>query len=135
MKNEATFSGLIDSIRTAHQELATRAGRAVNISLTLRNWLIGYYIEEYERNGVDRAEYGEKLMDHLSSQLTRQGIPRCDRRELYRYRQFYLTYPQIVESLPPQLQQIESKETMDCGADESTIQKPVTPRFEIDGDT
>lgn len=30
-------------------------------------------------------------------------LPRCDRRELYRYRQFYLTYPQIVESVPPQL--------------------------------
>lgn len=135
MKDERTFAGLIQSIQAAHHELAAQAGKAVNISLTLRNWLIGYYIEEYERNGVDRAEYGEKLMDHLSSQLTRQGIPRCDRRELYRYRQFYLTYPQIVESLPPQLQQIESKETMDCGADESTIQKPVTPRFEIDGNT
>lgn len=135
MEDERTFAGLIQSIQAAHRELAAQAGKAVNISLTLRNWLIGHYIEEYERNGVDRAEYGEKLMDHLSSQLTRQGISRCDRRELYRYRQFYLTYPQIVRSLPPQFQQLESKETTDCGVGDSTIQKPVTPQFKIDGNT
>ena len=35
--------------------------RAVNISLTLRNWLIGCYIAEYELNGEDRAAYGEKV--------------------------------------------------------------------------
>jgi predicted nuclease of restriction endonuclease-like (RecB) superfamily len=42
-------------------------------------------------------------MDELASELQRQGLMRCDRRELYRYRQFYLTYPQIVEAVPPQL--------------------------------
>jgi hypothetical protein len=26
----------------------------------LRNWIIGFYIVEYEQNGKDRAEYGEK---------------------------------------------------------------------------
>jgi hypothetical protein len=27
--------------------------------LTLRNWLIGYYIAEYELQGSDRADYGD----------------------------------------------------------------------------
>lgn len=81
--------------------MASHAGRAVNRALTLRNWLIGCYIERYERAGVDRAEYGERLMDELASSLQQRGLARCDRRELYRYRQFFLTYPQIVESLPP----------------------------------
>jgi len=44
-------------------------------------------------------------MDRLAEILTAQGISRCDRRELYRYRRFYLTYPQIVEAVPPQLTQ------------------------------
>ena len=43
-------------------------------------------------------------MDMLSVKLATMGIPRCDRQELYRYRQFYLAYPQIVESVTPQSQ-------------------------------
>ena len=74
------------------------------MSLTLRNWLIGLYIEEYERRGVDRQSYGEKLLDQLAESLAQRGVPRCDRRELYRYRQFYLAYPQIVETVSPQLE-------------------------------
>lgn len=96
-----TFAHLVGAIAAAHLELASHAGRAVNRALTLRNWLIGCYIERYERAGVDRAEYGERLMDELASTLQQRGLARCDRRELYRYRQFFLTYPQIVESLPP----------------------------------
>ena len=60
------------------------------------------HIEEYERRGVDRQQYGEKLLDRLAESLIQKGVSRDDRRELYRYRQFYLTYPQIRESLPPQ---------------------------------
>lgn len=97
-----TFERLVLSIRGVDQELAAHAKRAVNISVTLRNWLFGWHIEEYERLGVDRAKYGERLMDRLADELTRHGVSRCDRRELYRYRTFYLTYPQIVETLPPQ---------------------------------
>lgn len=54
MTNAATFTRLVESIQTAHRELAARAGKAINISLTLRNWLIGCYITEYELNGKDR---------------------------------------------------------------------------------
>lgn len=106
MKTESlslrSFTELTGTIQRVHAELTAQASRAVNVSLTLRNWLIGCHIEEYERNGKDRAEYGERLMDALDDELTALGVSRCDRRELYRYRQFYLTYPQIVEALTPQ---------------------------------
>jgi len=102
-KKNLTFDGLVDSIKEVDLQLAKQASKAVNISLTLRNWAIGYYIERYERLGVDRAKYGERLMDDLSETLRKLGLSRCDRRELYRYRQFYLTYPQIVEAAAPQL--------------------------------
>lgn len=102
-KTHLTFAELVLSIRQAHDLFSAQASKAVNISLTLRNWSIGYYIERYERLGVDRAKYGERLMDDLSETLRKLGLSRCDRRELYRYRQFYLTYPQIVEAAAPQL--------------------------------
>jgi hypothetical protein len=103
MKSEATFTRLIESIQTAHRELAAQAGKAVNISLTLRNWLIGYYIAEYEMSGKDRAEYGDRLFSELANQLT--GISNCNRRQLYRYHRFYSFHPGIVGTLPPQFKQ------------------------------
>ena len=37
-KKELTFSRLVTSIRQIHDQMAAQAGKAVNISLTLRNW-------------------------------------------------------------------------------------------------
>ncbi len=105
MKPEATFLRLVESIQTAHRELAAQAGKAINISLTLRNWLIGCYISEYELNGKDRAEYGEKLFTQLAKALKGLDVARSEERELRRYRQFYQTYPRIRETLPPELGQ------------------------------
>jgi len=96
------FDALVTSIVHIHQQTQAFSAKAVNVALTLRNWLIGYRIEVYERQGVDRAAYGDKLMDTLAKRLVEQGWARCDRRELYRFRQLYLAYPQIVESLTPQ---------------------------------
>ncbi len=103
MTTLATFEQLINSIEVTNRQLVLRAKLAVNTSLTLRNWLIGYHIEEYERGGVDRAEYGDGLMDAVAKALQEKGLSHCDRRALYRYRSFYLAYPEIVGSLPPQL--------------------------------
>ena len=99
-----TFSILVLSIRNVHHDLAAQAGHAINLSLTLRNWLIGCYIAEYELKGADRARYGDRLLGRLAVQLQKNGVSRSEERELRRYRQFYLTYPQIRESLPPELQ-------------------------------
>jgi predicted nuclease of restriction endonuclease-like (RecB) superfamily len=98
-----TFDQLIASIGEVNNRLDRQARRAVNTSLTLRNWLIGFYIEEYERRGVDRAQYGERLMDAVAEALTARGLTHCDRRALYRYRSFYTTYARIVGTLSPQL--------------------------------
>ena len=53
-----TFEDLLRSIRGIDAELAAQAGRAVNVSLTLRDWLIGCYIAEYELSGADGARHG-----------------------------------------------------------------------------
>jgi predicted nuclease of restriction endonuclease-like (RecB) superfamily len=101
-RSALSFEHLVTSIGRAHASLAAHASRAVNSSLTLRNWLIGLYIAEYEQQGSDRAQYGDTLIERLSYRLIVAGISRAEPRELRRYRQFYLTYPQIRESLPPE---------------------------------
>lgn len=98
-----SFERLVSVIGQAHVELAAQAARAVNASLTLRNWLIGFHITEYEQQGTDRAQYGDKLIERLSDRLSQVGVSRAEARELRRYRLFYLTYPQIRESLSPEL--------------------------------
>jgi hypothetical protein len=97
------FDSLVRAIVQVHERLRFQAAKAVNVSLTLRNWVIGCYIREYELKGSDRAAYGQKLLDVLAARLTARGVLSCDRRQLYRYRDFYLAFPAIVGTLSPQL--------------------------------
>ncbi|MCB5256408.1 MAG: PDDEXK nuclease domain-containing protein [Candidatus Cloacimonetes bacterium] len=97
------FSGLVEKIQSIHHELKRSALRSVNTMLTIRSWLIGYYITNYEMQGADRAQYGERLMDSISLELQRLKVPRSAKRELQRFCQFYRTYPLIVRSLNAEL--------------------------------
>lgn len=134
-----SFEQLVGAVRQVHDELAAQASRAVNASLTLRNWLIGFYVEEYERKGVDRAEYGDKLMHNLAASLSEHGVARCDRRELYRYRQFYIAYPQIVEAVTPQFRSLVAEtalvEAQTSLADKAVPIVETSPQLRIDGNT
>lgn len=91
------FDYLVTSIEQTHSHFKQQATKAVNVSLTLRNWLIGYYIVEFEQKGEDRATYGDKLFDTLSTRL--KYIKGIDRRSLYRFKDFYLLYPQVGQYL------------------------------------
>lgn len=104
MKNDLTFTSLISSIRQINDELVAQASRAVNVSFTLRNWLIGCYIAEYELRGVDRAEYGDRLFSELANELGRLKVSNCNQRQLYDYLKFYRVYPQIVGTVSAQFQ-------------------------------
>lgn len=95
------FAALVSSIRQVHEQCAAQANRAVNTALTIRNWLIGCYIHEYERHGKDRASYGEGLVDRLAEELVHHGITACDRQRLYGYIAFFRTYPQFADEIPP----------------------------------
>jgi len=94
-RHEWNFEKLVGAIRQVHEEMAAQAGKAVNLTLTLRNWLIGFYITVYEQNGADRAEYGARLLENLSSRLADGGMDGVASRSLRQYRQFYLIYPEI----------------------------------------
>jgi hypothetical protein len=55
------FVRLIAGIGTIHTRLQSHAANAVNQALTIRNWLIGFYIVEFELHGKNRASYGKSL--------------------------------------------------------------------------
>ena len=93
------FRELIAKLSLVHHELKTQALRAVNTSLTMRNWCFGYYIVEFEQKGKDKAGYGDRLLSEISKAISGLQIPNTNERELRRYRQFYLVYPDISQFL------------------------------------
>ncbi len=135
MHSEAIdFEHLVAAVEQAHTALADQAARAVNISLTLRNWLIGYHIREYEQSGADRSTYGEKLLDSLAARLQQGGLKRVEARELRRFRQFYLAYPRIRETLSPESSQPllgklppRIRQTLSAGSPRETIRETASP--------
>lgn len=86
------FESLVGQINQVQDVLQAQAAHAINLTLTARNWLVGYYIVEYEQHGEDRAKYGEKLLKNLAQRLNRRGF---GERRLYEFRQTYLIYPQM----------------------------------------
>ncbi|MGI4751922.1 MAG: PDDEXK nuclease domain-containing protein [Janthinobacterium lividum] len=88
------FQILAETIQQMHLALFNESVKAVNRNLTLRNWLIGYYIVEYEQAGEDRATYGAKLLTSLTKRLSIKGISETS---LKLCRQFYQVYPGIAE--------------------------------------
>lgn len=126
------FGALVAAIRQTHEHMAAQAGRAVNISLTLRNWAIGCHIREYEQRGTDRAKYGEGLLERVAEELRRGGMDRVEARELRRFRQFYQVYPQIWQSLPPELRSLLPNRGRAMPAQ---IRESATPESGFDGKT
>ena len=86
------FESLVGRINQVQDVLQAQAAHAVNLALTARNWLVGYYIVEYEQHGEDRAKYGDKLLKKLAQRLNRRGL---GERRLYEYRLTYQVYPQL----------------------------------------
>jgi predicted nuclease of restriction endonuclease-like (RecB) superfamily len=105
------FQSLVSAIAKIDHQLVIQAGKAVNVSLTVRNWLIGLYIAEYKLRGSDRARYGENLLSELAAQLTQRNVSNCNRRQLYRYLRFYRLYPQIAGTLSPQFTRLLPRRT------------------------
>ena len=48
------YTELVGHIEQVHDAWYIEATKAINVALTLRNWMIGYYILEYEQDGEDR---------------------------------------------------------------------------------
>jgi predicted nuclease of restriction endonuclease-like (RecB) superfamily len=93
------FEQLIELCRDTHEEIGTRASRAVDAHLVARNWLFGHYIFEYEQQGADRADYGNRLLSSLASRLKPLGIKGTGSTNLKLFRQFYLTFREIGQTL------------------------------------
>jgi len=91
-----TFEKLAYSLEQIHKNAYSASVKAVNKFATIRNYLIGYYIVEYEQKGLDRAKYGEKLLKSIEARLNTRGLNET----LFKNcRRFYQIYPKIKDYL------------------------------------
>jgi predicted nuclease of restriction endonuclease-like (RecB) superfamily len=133
------FESLVTTIEQTHQHFQLQAAKAVNVSLTIRNYLIGFYIVEFEQNGEDRASYGARLLDNLAVKLNIKGLVSA---ELSRCRQFYFCYPQILGTLTQEFKNLvpidilgmlsqESKAEVNSSVVGSSFSKSVEPDWYV----
>lgn len=93
-----SFNDLASIVQTTHDAAQSSAVKAINRMQTMRNWLIGYYIIEFEQHGKDRAEYGTQLLKKLEERVDRKGV---NVTLLQMSRNFYKLYPQMVNLFVP----------------------------------
>ena len=91
-KKEITFDELVKAVKVTSEASQASALKAINRSLTMRNWLIGYYIVEFEQKGKERAQYGDNLLKRLEERVDSKGLTE----QTFRFcRVFYSFYPQM----------------------------------------
>lgn len=125
---QQSFDKLIDNVYQTHCVLQENAIKVINQNLTIRNWLIGCYIVEYEQSGEDRAEYGAKLLEEMAKKLKSKGLKGLSRRDLSNCRAFYITYPQIWGSVTTKLQSQINEGLMLIPIDDLEIRGSVTTK-------
>jgi predicted nuclease of restriction endonuclease-like (RecB) superfamily len=84
--------------------------RSVDIAMVARNWLMGWYIVEYEQNGADRAVYGARFLETLSARIKQAGIKGSSVTRLKLYRSFYLSYKTIRPTASDEFKKLQVSE-------------------------
>jgi len=101
-KKNAEYQQLVSHISDTFVQGQKKAVLAVNSHLVETYWKIGEYIVEYEQGGNVRAEYGKKLLEQLSKDLSILHGKGFSLSNIKRMRQFYQTFP-ISAEVPHQL--------------------------------
>ena len=119
------YESLVGRINLIQDALQAQAAHAVNLSLTARNWLVGYYIVEFEQHGEDRAKYGDKLINRLSKSINRKGF---DPRRLREYRQLYMVYSTMGSEVA---KYVINNRILLSESDEPSIWRAVTAKLQM----
>lgn len=120
---DKVLGGLVDLLESARRSSA----RAVNRFMTATYWEIGRRIVEGEQGGASRAEYGKALIERLSGDLTKRFGRGFSLPNLYRYRQFFLTFPEILSTVSRE----SADEKLSTASRELDDEKRPTPSGEL----
>jgi len=119
------FELLTSLFDKTHNILFENTIKAININITIRNWLFGFYIVEYEQNGEDRAKYGEHILSDLEKYFKISNIKGITERRLREFRKFYLVYPKIRQTLTNVFEEII------VGENYNSIRRALTAELQV----
>ena len=102
-KTEMQFENIVQLFEQTQSELRNQSAKSIDIALVVRNWLFGWYIEEFEKSGRERKElYGKQLIKKLSEELTKQLGKGFSKRSLEQFWRFYIDYMKIAQTVSAQ---------------------------------
>ena len=98
----ADYDAVLSEVATLLEAARRAATRSVNAMMTATYWQIGRRLVEVEQRGQGRAEYGERLIERLSQDLTARFGRGFGRANLFQMRAFYNAYASKVQTLSAQ---------------------------------
>ena len=120
MAKELDFDRLYKSVVKLDEAFEDNTAKAINRNITARNWLIGFYIVNYEQKGQDRAKYGEKTLQTLAERLNKKSL---SYRNLKLYRQFYKEFTSLEKPIFDYvLNEFGNEETLISGIQKNFIE-------------
>ena len=120
------FPELVARISGVDGAAQAAAGRSLQQVMSLRNWLIGACIVEFEQDGEDRARYGQRLIPSLAESLAGAGCRGLSGRNLKNFRQVTLAYPGVDPSRmgsPPVLAMLDTGQTSGVSGPDGEIRQ------------
>ncbi len=87
------YNNLLTKISETYVEGQQKAVSFVNTALLNTYWKVGEHIIEFEQKGKERAEYGSRLLEMLSKDLSILHGKGFSLSNVKRMRQFYKEYP------------------------------------------
>ena len=97
------FEKLYSDVYVIIEHARDNSYRAVNVQLTLRNWLVGERVAREELRGEERAAYGKQIITELTKKLTDRYGAGFDFSSIYQYIKFYRLFPQILDAVSPEI--------------------------------
>ncbi len=126
------YKSLYEDTCTIIEDTRQYAYLAVNISLTIRNWLLGKRIAKDELDGADRAEYGKGIIKVLAKDLSDKYGKGLDFSSLYQYIRFYRLFPEILDAVSPKSRITNAKHTREIlDAVSPTIERVTAVRTQL----
>ena len=96
MKLENNYQSLVNQIKSTYTEGKAKAIKIVRRELVLTYWAVGKHIVEFEQKGNEKAEYGAKILNRLSKDLSDQLGRGFSRTNLINMRLMYLNYNDVI---------------------------------------
>ena len=92
------------------EEARQQSARHINAILTATYWEIGRRIAEYLQAGEERADYGDEMLERLSTDLTKKFGRGFSRPNLQQMKKFYQQHPteQICQTVSAKLEIYET---------------------------